>query len=565
MKPVFVFALIAAIALGLGWSYQEKANPTVSLARYAPAGALLYLEARNLSLLLTDWNAAPEKRAWIASSNYEVFSRSRLLLRLQDAGKQFALVAGLPPDMNLLSQVAGSQSALALYDIGKLQFVYITRRHSDDTTQNRLWQTRGKFETRNAGGITFYLRRDSESQREVEFALTDEYLLLATREDLMASALQLLAGGNEHALESDPWFVQAVAGAGQPGDLRMVLNLDKIVPSPYFRSYWVHQNISEMKTYSAAVSDLFRSGKEYREERVLLKKASQEKSTQEQAEDINDLVRLVPDSLGFYEARLCSSIEPCVRALEMQVLAAQPGTVPSVPLAPEVALTTGEAGSIADLEERIDQAPSAQASDLTGLEHLKSLLQANQVKAMLHAYSTENDNAGVFVRIHSVVVLAGTSDWNEMAVRNALTAALARTMTTGELGVGWKKTDSFYELDGMHPLAIAMVGKYMLVADTPALIRGVLGNLTRKPDSQPLEFVAEFNHNREKDNFSRLITMVDRPELDSGRSGSERQPQFLSENILSLSSTLAEVSSEKITVRDAGDKVLQTVTYQWSR
>jgi hypothetical protein len=138
-------------------------------------------------------------------------------------------------------------------------------------------------------------------------------------------------------------------------------------------------------------------------------------------------------------------------------------------------------------------------------------------------------------------------------------------MTTGELGVGWKKTDSFYELDGMHPLAIAMVGKYMLVADTPALIRGVLGNLTRKPDSRALEFVAQFNHNREKDNFSRLITMVDRPELDSGRSGSERQPQFLSENILSLSSTLAEVSSEKITVRDAGDKVLQTVTYQWSR
>jgi hypothetical protein len=31
-----------------------------------------------------------------------------------------------------------------------------------------------------------------------------------------------------------------------------------------------------------------------------------------------------------------------------------------------------------------------------------------------------------------------------------------------------------------------------------------------------------------------------------------------------LSSTLAGVGSEKIVIRDSGDKVLQTVTYEWS-
>ena len=52
----------------------------------------------------------------------------------------------------------------------------------------------------------------------------------------------------------------------------MVLNLEKIVPSPYFRSYWVQQNITDLKQYSAAISDLTFSGKEYREERILLRK-----------------------------------------------------------------------------------------------------------------------------------------------------------------------------------------------------------------------------------------------------------------------------------------------------
>ncbi len=257
-----VVLLIGVVSMGLGWAaFQAAATPAAPLSGYVPSGALLYLQAKDFSVLLADWNGSPQKQAWLGSSNYEIFSRSRLLLRLNDAGKQFAAAAGLPPDMNFMSQVAGSESALALYDIGKLQFIYVTRLPSANAMQNQLWQTRAKFETRSAGGLTFYLRRDPESQREVEFAVHENYLLLATREDLMASALQLMAGGKDRTIDAEPWFAQSVAAAGPVGDLRMILNLEKIVPSPYFRSYWVQQNISEMKSYSAAVSDLFRSGK----------------------------------------------------------------------------------------------------------------------------------------------------------------------------------------------------------------------------------------------------------------------------------------------------------------
>src|SRR5216683_3981466 len=215
MNRAVVFLLIGAACLGVGWAaYQAVAPEGPPLSSYVPSGALLYLQAKDLSALLADWNGSPQKQAWLSSSNYEVFSRSRLLLRLNDAGKQFATAAGLPPDMNFLSQMAGSKSALVLYDIGKLQFIYITRLPSANAMQNQLWQTRAKFETRSAGGVTFYLRRDPESQREVEFAVYENYLLLATREDLMASALQLMAGGKERTIDADPWFSQSVAAAG---------------------------------------------------------------------------------------------------------------------------------------------------------------------------------------------------------------------------------------------------------------------------------------------------------------------------------------------------------------
>src|SRR5258708_30807994 len=106
--------------------------------------------------------------------------------------------------MILMSRGAGRESARALYDMGKLQFIYITRLPSASAMQNQLWQTRAKFETRTAAGTTFYLRRDPESQREVEFAVHENYLLLATRQALMARELQLMAAGNARTTEPRP-------------------------------------------------------------------------------------------------------------------------------------------------------------------------------------------------------------------------------------------------------------------------------------------------------------------------------------------------------------------------
>ena len=566
---VTFFLLIGAVSMGLSWvAYRAAATPEaeVPLSRYVPSGALLYLQAKDFSALLADWNKSPQKQAWLGSSNYEVFSRSRLLLRLNDAGKQFATAADLPPDMNFLSQMAGSESALVLYDIGKLQFIYITRLPSANAMHNQLWQTRAKFETRSAGGVTFYLRRDTESQREVEFAVNENYLLLATREDLMASVLQLMAGGKNPTIDAEPWFAQSVGAAGPAGDLRMVLNLEKIVPSPYFRSYWVQENISGMKSYTAVVSDLFRSGKEYREERVLLKKVGEAGSTTDKGKAVSDLVRLVPEGVGIYEAQPCSSIDQCLDVLKTKVLAPHSGPVPPEQLAPVAQLTSGETGSSSDLETRIDQTPVQHNSDAEGTAALKDLLQKSQVNAVLHIQSTERDTAGVFVRIHAAVALSGSSDWDETAVRGALTSFIRPSLTASQLGVAWRQSSGYYELDGLHPLVAAVRGKYLIVSDGPALINGMLSNVNRKSDLKPAVLVAELNHKRERDNFARLVTAVDRPDLSpSGFPGRERPPEFLSENIASLSAILAAVSSEKIVVRDAGDKVLQTVTYQWSQ
>jgi hypothetical protein len=569
MKRAAILLLVSLASIGASWAAFQALTPEAPpLSRYVPAGSLLYLQAKDFSSLLGDWNASPQKASWVNSKNYEVYSRSRLFLRLQGAGEQFATAAGLSPDMNFLAQIAGAQSALALYDIGKLQFLYITKLPSASSVQSVLWQTRVKFETRSAAGVTFYVRRDPESEREVAFAVSGDYLILATREDLLAGALQLLAGGKDRTIEAEQWWSQSVAAAGSVGDLRMVLNLEKIVPSPYFRSYWIQRNITDMKQYSAAVSDLFRSGKEYREERILLKKsaATNNATTDDAAAAVADLVRLVPADAGTYEVRAIPSAADCLDVLETKILAPHRGPVVALQTAPGVQLPSGETGSSSDLETRIDQAPLKTSASSDAATSLKDLFQKAQVRAVLQVQATERDKDGVFVRIHSGVAFIAAGDWQETSVRSALVDFLRPSLSTSNLGLQWQSKSEFQELDGLWNFAVAVRGKYLLVSDDPSFLKNLFANMSQKPSQKPAIFLAGFHHARERENFVRLVQLLDRPGgSPAGAAPSQPYPQFFSDNLASFSAALSGVSSETIVIRDASDKVVQTVTYEWSR
>jgi len=563
---MIVCLTIVGVVLGRAAYLAIAPSPTV-LSRYIPAGPLLYLEAKDFSSLLGDWNSSPQKKQWIQSSNYEVFSNSRLFLRLKGASDQFAAAAGLPPDMNFLTQVAGGHSVMAVYDIGNLQFLYVTYLPSAKSMETMLWQTRAKFEPRTAGGVNFYLRRDPQSQREVAFAVSGDYLLLATREDLMASALELMSGKQDRTVESEQWWAQSTASTGEAGDLRMVLDLEKLVPNGYFRTYWVQQNITDLSQYSAAVSDLFRSSKQFREERILIrKKEPQEAASSEGATAAAELARLVPDDAGIYVAAANPTADAVFNLLETKLLAPHLGPAPPSQIAPNVALTSGEQGGASDLETRIDQAPIERVAAPQSTSALKALLDQVPLQASLQIQSTERDNAGVFVRAHSVVAIAAASDWSESSVQSAVADFVRPGLTAGQFGASWQRKSGYAELDGLWPLAVAVRGKILLVGNDSALLESVLANFNRKSDRKPADLLARFNHDHERANFARFSRFIDRPNLGaSGVPGAEQQPQFFSDNIRSLADTLAAVSSQRIEIRGDGGKVRQTVTYEWSQ
>ena len=361
-----------------------------SLARLVPAGPLLVLEAPDFSKLLADWNGSQEKPLWLASTNYQVFSRSKLFLRLQEVHKEFTAAAGFTPDLSMLESIAGTESVLALYDVGQVEFLYITKLPSARRLQSILWQTRANFEPRNVADTPYYVRVEQQSGRIVAFATTDDYLLLATSEDPLANALQLLAGESGTPVTGQPWYADGVQAAGRPGELRMLLEMGSIVRSPHFRSYWIQQNVSELRQYRAAVTDLHRQEGEIRERRVFLRPAAtdSDESQLQQSSHVAELTKLVDDDWGLYRVWNAPKLEDTLTLLERKILARRAGTAPPPVVAPIVFLGGGTVGSEAALETLIDEPPPAAAPGGFSREPLRAIFERAGLKAVLQTQSS---------------------------------------------------------------------------------------------------------------------------------------------------------------------------------
>ena len=593
---LIAIALVVVIltAGGVYAALEGSSSATPSLAAYAPPGALLAVESRDFGALLQAWNDSAEQRRWLAGDDYAGFSRSRLYGRLNDAQTQFATAAGLAPDGQFLKQVAGSESLFAWYDIGNLEFLYITRLPSDKAAQMPLLAMRDKFEQRQAGGVTFYIRNsedaanatpsaldngaDDSRPRTVAFAISGDTLLLATREDLIAGALEQMAHPGGRSLATDSWYAASIAAANEkPGDLRLTLDLAKITRSPYFRTYWVQQNITATRSYAAALSDLYREAGVFREERFLLPSGTVEPSKDI---DLTPVLRFLPEGV-VYRAVAAPSADDALRELEDKLIARGPASISNPHVAPAADLSVPIAGDPSDLDDRIDTTRAPSDSRAAALIAIQSMLNTDASVAML-SFSTAagrdaSDGRGessaqsdIFSTIHTGVVLALGSSCDATAWQQALSAALSPRVSVGDAGLHWSKQSSakvsWFRLDGSFALAFAAQGDTCLFASDPDTLLAMLSaSDTQTAHQPPARSIAGFSHATQRTPLLHLVSLLDRgSKASAGTFGNGNKPSFFSGNMASLSDTFQDVDSETFIEFDPSPSLTrQTVSYRW--
>ncbi len=562
MKRTAVISAAAVAVLLLAWAFaQVPANVPADISRLVPAGPLLYLEARDFGALLRDWNGSDEKKLWLASDNFQVFSRSRLFLKLQQAQTEFASAAGVPPDMDLLGNVAGSRSAIAIYDIGKLEFLYITRLPSDRFAGGALWKIRGNYQPRQSAGIDYYVKTDPASQRVSAFAAAKDYVLLSTREDVLAGALALLAGQNSASVATETWFDKAARERKSPGELRLVMNLEQLTLSAHFRSYWIQQNITELKQYTAAIADVERASNELREDRALIRNNEIPASWNEAA--VGELLAFAPANAALYRAWASPSPEEAFELLRRKLLEPRRESRAAAKTAPVVSLGDGSVGNEADLETRIDDPPLETSAPIA--EERRKLFGGVKLEAMLDVGATRTQPDGVFVGTDFGLVLLASSNWNVGAVRDAISAAIARLVSTANLGGSWQErrtgANVYYQLDGLAPLVIATKDRVLAVSNRKELLEAMLAGVANPQAGTGARYAARYMHSQELPNFAKMMHLIDAP-LAKDTPPDAAEPAFFSGNLASLGQTLGRVDSESIVVHDTGAVVTQNVVYR---
>jgi hypothetical protein len=562
MKWKWILLALASLLL-LVWAFaQAPSAAPVDLAKLVPPGSLLYLEAKDFGGLLRDWNGSLEKQVWLGSDNFQVFSRSRLYLKLEQAQTEFAAAAGLPPNMDLLANAAGGQTALAIYDIGKLEFLYVTRMSSDRFAGGALWKSRGSYQPRQSAGIDYYVKTDPASRRVAAFSAAKDYVVLATREDLLASALSLISGQAGASVTGEPWFDRTVKEAKSPGELRMVMNFDKLSKSPHFRSYWIQQNITELKQYTSAISDAGRASGELRENRVLLRGTEIAQDWNESA--VSEITRLAPASAGVYRAWASPTAEQAFELIRRKLLEPRPESQVPSKAAPVVSLGDGAVGSETDLETKIDE-PPLQTGDLPAGAELRKMLEGVKLSAMLNVGSSRVQTDSVFVGTDSGVALLAESNWNAAAVRDAVAAAMSKLLSIDQAGIRWTDrragANAYSELEGLAPFAIAANGRMLILANRRELLEAMLAASSSQPVGPGARYAAAYRHSREFPNFVKMMRLIDNP-LNKESSQDAAEPAFFSGNVASIARTLARVDSESIAVHDTGAIVTQNLVYK---
>ena len=594
-------SLLSPVLDAIRMALKGSVDAAEPLSTYVPQGSLMAIEAPDFAGLLGAWTNSAEEKAWVKSDNYAEFSNSRLFSRLGEAQGEFAASAGLEPDGKFLANVAGGESLFAWYDIGKLEFLYVTRMKPGEAAKNPLMKLADKFQLRKAGADSFYVRAeaggapsgtggdasqddgqtDSGSEsgtvRTVAFAVHGDLLFLATREDLIANALLLAQHQGDATLRSEPWYTAAVSAVSAEKDarpdMRMTLNLARIVPSPYFRSYWVQRNVTEMKQYSAAVSDLYRTPGAFREERVLIPKASDREIA---AGDVTAVMRYLPAGSGVYRATAVPSSAEVVDAMDGRLIARGPAPYRDLRVAPVADLSETAAGSAGDLDTRIDEQPLPEEPMANALAPLRGLVEAQRPDAML-VYSTAAtaEKESVFAPIHAAVVLSAKAPWDVQSAQATVVQALQARLTVGGVGLSWKarqaEGESWMELSGLQPLAMAVRGEVLVVAtDSETLfqmLRSAKMGATTGTQYASVKTVAGFSHSGERERFRRLSGLLDGPPVKAGGdAGAAAAPAFFSGNVGGLSDAFKALDSETfVEAPMENDAVRQTVVYRWKR
>jgi len=269
-----------------------------ALSKDLPRGAIVYAQFSDLPALIKHWDESKLKSKYVESANFEKFQNRHLTLKLLKRWKEFNDALGFSLDANALIGSSENKSAIALYDIGGLDIVFIAPIGSERIAETIFHKNKDKFEELTLSDDTTYysLSFDADrgrKQQKVLFTEVKGRFVLATNESLFLRAVANINGKTKKdSLADEPSFFE-LSKIVTPHDTTVWVDQTKLNKDLYFKNYWIMSNANDLKNIRAGMFDLEIKEDKWIERREFLSAKNISDKTISQTE-INRMKEIMP-------------------------------------------------------------------------------------------------------------------------------------------------------------------------------------------------------------------------------------------------------------------------------
>jgi len=305
--------VVLIVCAGLFVYARTRSNKSAfSLAEDFPRGALVYAQFGDLPALIKQWDQSRLKQQYLDSTNYKQFQHRHLALKLIERWEEFNSALGFPLDTTAIRGAADTGAAIAIYDLGRLDLVFIAPMSEEKVAATKFFKSKEQFEETELPDGTAYYRHEVEADRgrqkqALVFAAVKGHFILATNEQLLLRAIANINDrSHKDRLSDDPAF-KTLSAVMNPHFVTVWVDQAKLNDDYYFKHYWLMQNMDQLKVVRAGMFDLELQDGQWTERRDFLTTGKESRKSfpiaaaeiaRMQAQIPNDVPFLKVESLG---------------------------------------------------------------------------------------------------------------------------------------------------------------------------------------------------------------------------------------------------------------------------
>ena len=608
ISRLILLIAVAVVALSHTSDGQQTrpVNEQLKLAGAMPRGALVYVQARDLSALMKTWMASTVRDKFYKSASFDAFSKSRIWLKFAARKDDFEKALGFGLDEGRFAELAGGASAISIYDIGKIEMVFVTEVPRERAIATVLFQKLADFQERTSDAGPYYARDVTTDggrlNQQFCFAHSNGKLIITTTEGLMIRALENAKSAGADSLLADVMATAEQAKGFTAHEVSLWLDQTRLNRSRHFNSYWIHHNVSGARSLAnieSGILDLRITAQGMTEQRWFKMGAGTASARSDisiTGSQASAFLKFAPADAQLVEVHAGSTEEYLVSSVSDALFGKLPEEAPARPVIPDHTNTSSEDGARTERYSRLDarfdidvddeQAPNRNPNSQTATRKNNSQSAASTLAPVLAKISpsgycelarSKAEQGKPFVHFERALVIEMKSEAaiDRAALERAITDEMrARFVVAGiDPRLAWQDEASVRYLAQSlleKGAAYSVSGKYLVLASSKEFARDILQAAAAPQASAPridgaVQFYALVRLADAKPVFDKLMSKLDGKEDSEKKDdteGGEKEIKFFSENLSSLISATS-VREMRFHREVNATTMIERVVYSW--